>query len=209
MNGEDSGGTSPNAAASLAKERLRREIRDRLRAMTAAERADASRRLVEQLLAMPEFARARSILLFVPIGSEPDLRPAIEHARSRGVSVLLPRSRRDPPAIELVALGAERLDQLPLDGLRVPAPSGIAADPRGIDLAVVPGVAFDADGGRLGRGGGYYDRLLEGLSPAATVIGICFQPQVVERVPRESHDHLVQGVLTESGRLRRTGPSDR
>jgi 5-formyltetrahydrofolate cyclo-ligase len=125
------------------------------------------------------------------------------------VLVLLPRSRRDPPAIELAALGAERLDQLPLDELRVPAPTGPAVDPRTVDLAVVPGVAFDADGGRLGRGGGFYDRLLAALSPATAVIGVCFERQVVERVPRESHDHRVQAVIAEGGRVRKIGPSGR
>ncbi|MGA1392136.1 MAG: 5-formyltetrahydrofolate cyclo-ligase [Phycisphaerales bacterium] len=209
MSVEHPGETPPAAAASASKERLRREIRDRLRAMTADERDHGSRRIVEALRAEPEYANARSILFYVPIGSEPDLRPAIEEAQARGVLVLLPRSRRDPPAIELAALGAERLDQLPLDELRVPAPTGPAVDPRTVDLAVVPGVAFDADGGRLGRGGGFYDRLLAALSPATAVIGVCFERQLVERVPRESHDHRVQAVIAEGGRVRKTGPSGR
>jgi 5-formyltetrahydrofolate cyclo-ligase len=209
VSGDDTRAPSSDASAILSKDRLRREIRDRLRAMTAAERTDASRRIVEALRSQPAFGAARSILFYIPLASEPDVREAIDAARARGAAILLPRSRREPPSIELAPLGTARLDELPLDELGVPAPTGIAADPRTVDLAVVPGVAFDAEGGRLGRGGGFYDRLLGSLPAATMAIGICFDRQVVERVPRETHDLRVQAVITESGRLRRSDPSGR
>lgn len=209
MSGGLPNGPSPGAAAILAKDRLRREIRDGVRAMTAAERTDASQRIVAALRSQPAFASARSMLFFVPLASEPDIREAIESARARGVAILLPRSRREPPAIELAALETARLDELPLDELGVPAPTGVATDPRTVDLAVVPGVAFDAEGGRLGRGGGFYDRLLGALPPTAIAIGVCFDRQVVERVPREPHDRRVHEVITDARRLRRTDPSGR
>lgn len=184
-----------------AKSRLREEGRARLRAMTASERTDASARIAAILLGLPEFASAGSILLFVPIGREPDLRVAIESARERGVRILLPRSRREPAGIEVVPLGSESLEQLPSDELGVPAPRGEAADPASIDLAVVPGLAFDARGGRLGRGGGYYDRLLALLPRSARTIGVCFEQQIVAAVPRDAHDRCVDRVVHESGPL--------
>lgn len=194
-------GESDAASSDAAKSRLREEGRARLRAMTPTDRADASARIAAILLGLPEFASAGSILLFVPIGREPDLRVAIESARERGVRILLPRSRREPAGIEVVPLGSASLDQLPSDELGVPAPRGEAADPASIDLAVVPGLAFDARGGRLGRGGGYYDRLLALLPRSARTIGVCFEQQIVAAVPRDAHDRCVDRVVHESGPL--------
>ncbi len=197
------------ALAELAKARLRLEIRDRLRAMSPDEHADASARIAGHLMALPAFTEARSILLYAPLPREPDLRAVIEHARDRGVTVLLPRSRREPAAIEVVPLGSDPLDELPPDELGVPAPTGEAADPATIDLAIVPGVAFDAGGGRLGRGGGYYDRLLAMLPPSTKAIGVCFAAQVVAAVPRDSHDRRVDRVVIETGPLQPFEPSHR
>lgn len=192
-----------------AKARLRTAIRTRLQAMTPGERADRSRRIVEHLLALSEFINAGSILLYVPLPREPDLRAAIEHARERGAKILLPRSRREPAAIEVVPLGSESLEQLQPDELGVPAPSGLAADLATIDLAVVPGLAFDGHGGRLGRGGGYYDRLLTLLPASARTIGVCFERQVVALVPRDAHDRCVDRVVHESGPLQPFDPTHR
>jgi len=127
-----------------------------------------------------------------------------------GRTVLLPRSRTEPAGIDLVPLGTSDLASLPRDPLGVPAPEGSPIDAeRSPDLVIVPGVAFDDRGGRLGRGGGYYDRLLEDLrrtTPAPTVIGVCFACQRLDRVPRGSHDQLVDLVCTERSL---EGPSHR
>ena len=202
--GEPSG-SSPDSF----KAQLRLEIRDRLRAMSPDEHADRSARIAGHLIALPAFAEARSILLYAPLAREPDLRGVIGYARERGMRVLMPRSRREPAAIEVVPLGSGSLKELSPDELGVPAPMGPAADPASIDLAIVPGVAFDARGGRLGRGGGYYDRLLAMLPPSTKAIGVCFAPQVVAAVPREPHDHRVDRVVTESGPLQPIDPPHR
>lgn len=204
-----SSGESRGESSDSAKSRLRDEVRDRLRAMTPFEQADASARIAAVLLGLPEFASARSILLYVPIGREPDLRGAIESVRERGATILLPRSRREPAAIEVVPLGSSSLGELRPDELGVPAPIGPPADPTSIDLAIVPGLAFDAQGGRLGRGGGYYDRLLAMLPASAKAIGVCFERQIVAAVPREAHDCRVDRIVHESGALKPLDPPRR
>lgn len=202
-------GESGAASSGAAKSRLREEVRARLRAMTPPERTDASARIAAVLLGLPEFASAGSILLYVPIAREPDLRGAIESARKRGARILLPRSRREPATIEVVPLGSESLKELRPDELGVPAPGGPAADPAAIELAIVPGLAFDGHGGRLGRGGGYYDRLLALLPASARTIGVCFERQVVATVPRDAHDRCVDRVVHESGPLQPSAPPHR
>ena len=77
----------------------------------------------------------------------------------------------------------------------------MAADHREIDIILLPGVAFSRDGGRLGRGAGYYDRLLGHKGWRAKKTGICFDCQLVSELPVESHDHPVDCIVTESGRF--------
>jgi len=193
-----------------AKIACRSEIRRRLAKLAEEDRRLASARLVDRLVASDPWLGAERIAMFLPIGREPNLRPALERARTLGGTVLLPRSRTEPAGIDLVPLGTSDLASLPRDPLGVPAPEGSPIDAeRSPDLVIVPGVAFDDRGGRLGRGGGYYDRLLEDLrrtTPAPTVIGVCFACQRLDRVPRGSHDQLVDLVCTERSL---EGPSHR
>lgn len=76
--------------------------------------------------------------------------------------------------------------------------------PTWADVVIVPGVAFTADGRRLGQGGGWYDRFLVGLRPDATTIGLAFEPQIVEDLPTEQHDVVLDCVVTETGPRWRT-----
>ena len=83
-------------------------------------------------------------------------------------------------------------------GLREPVKlAAREADMADFDLALAPGLAFDARGGRLGRGGGFYDRLLAGRNKKATLIGVCFTAQRVEQLPLAPHDVLMDTVCTE------------
>lgn len=192
---------SDPADLEAAKIACRSEIRRRLAEFGEEERRLASARLVDRLVSSEPWLRAQRIAMFLPIGREPDLRPALERARASGKTVLLPRSRTDPAGIDLVPLGTLDLASLPRDPLGVPAPGGSPIDAESSpELVIVPGVAFDDGGGRLGRGGGYYDRLLEDLrrsTPAPTVIGVCFACQQVGEVPRASHDQIVDFICTE------------
>ena len=185
----------------VAKIACRAEIRRRLAELGEEDRQLASARLVDRLVASEPWLRAERIAMFLPIGREPDLRPALEMARTLGGTVLLPRSRTEPAGIDLVPLGTSDLASLPRDPLGVPAPGGSPIDAESSpELVIVPGMAFDDGGGRLGRGGGYYDRLLEHLRRTAappTVIGVCFACQRVDQVPRGSHDQIVDLVCTE------------
>ena len=114
---------------------------------------------------------ARVVLAFRPLRREPQIEPLLQGLRARGAQVAL--------------LGAGAANAEPL--------------PAGIEAVLVPGLAFDRLGRRLGRGGGHYDRLLPRLPAACLRIGVCFQGQLRDTVPAEAWDQGVDAVATEAG----------
>ncbi|MEX2504362.1 MAG: 5-formyltetrahydrofolate cyclo-ligase [Egicoccus sp.] len=185
------------------KSALRATARAARAAMSADERADASVRVAARLERLPEVRRARTVLLYAASGKEADPAGVLPRLVARGVRTLYPRVRGDH--LDLVAASDLRTMQLGFRGITEPV--GVAVDPAVVDVAIVPGVAFDLAGGRLGQGGGHYDRLLATLPTTATRIGVCFGCQVVPRVPREPHDAAVDLVVTDrvSHRVVRAG----
>lgn len=182
-----------------AKSHLRAAVRERIRAMDAGARAEASRHACERLAADRRFAGASSVMLYMPLRSELDVAPLAMTALRQGKRVSVPRT--DSATGTLTPIGVESIDAdaMPADamGVRTPA-SGPDVAPESLDLVVVPGVAFDRAGRRLGRGAGYYDRFLSRLSPHTATAGICFDEQLVDAVPHGAHDRTVDCVITPS-----------
>lgn len=176
------------------KHRLRATTRAARDALSTEERAQASARIVERLLALPEMRSAGTVLMYASVPGEVDVGGMVPALHAAGARTLFPRVRGS--ALELVAASDLRTLQLGYRGVR--EPSGPAIDPAVVDVAVVPGLAFDPRGGRLGSGGGHYDRLLVRLPQVVVRIGVGFNCQVVPLVPREIHDEPVQLVVTET-----------
>ncbi|HEX9888170.1 MAG TPA: 5-formyltetrahydrofolate cyclo-ligase, partial [Nitriliruptorales bacterium] len=158
-------------------------------------RDHAVRRAGDRLLELPEVQAAQRVLLYASQGDELGTERVIAALMIRGAEVLLPRVAG--AALEVVAI--DTVDGLPAGYRGVREPVGPAVDPRDLDVAIVPGLAFDAAGGRLGRGGGHYDRLLQTLPAQTLRVGLCFAVQLVARVPHEEHDQRVDVVVTEDG----------
>lgn len=177
------------------KARLRREARARRAGLGGGARAAATAAVCDHLRALPELAAAGTVLAYAAHGDELDVTPVIADLATAGTRVLLPRVVGD--RLELARLTDLAALTLGYRGVREPVGPAIA--PREVDVAVVPGVAFDRSGVRLGQGGGHYDRLLPELRPGALVVAPCFAVQVVDRVPRGTHDHLVDVLVTEDG----------
>lgn len=180
------------------KARLRGSAADARRRLTPAQRAEASAAIVDRLLRQPELQRPGHVLLYAAMSEEADLARVVGPLRERGVRTLFPRVRGDQ--LEVVAASDLLTLQLGYRGVR--EPSGPRIDTEVVDVAVVPGVAFDPHGGRLGHGGGHYDRLLAQLPEDTLRVGVCFACQVVPRVPRAAHDEPVDVVITERARYR-------
>ena len=172
-------------------------LRTRLLAARAAlspgEREAAGPALAARVLALPEVASAAVVAAFVGVGSEPPTLPLLAALAPR--TVLLPLLLPDGG----LAWGA-------YDGVLVPGPRGLLEPPAGgrslaeADVVLVPGVAFDAAGGRLGRGGGSYDRALAAVR--VPVAGLAYDTEVVDAVPVEPHDARADVVVTPARVLR-------
>lgn len=181
-------------------------LRSRLLAARAAvsepARREGSAAICARLAALAELRDARAVLAYAAFGAEVNLDAFLADLLERQVGVFL-------PWVEGAALGVARVTDLEADlapgwrGVREPRASGrVAARADRLDAAVVPGVAFDPDGSRLGYGGGHFDRLITRLRPGTAVIGVAFEEQIVAAVPTEPHDRRVGLIVTEVRVLR-------
>ena len=182
------------------KTRLRARVRERLAGVPVAERHAKSERIVERLEAVAEVRRAAHLLLHRSLPSEVNLEALLAAALARGQRVLAPRI--DGPRLRFVPIDYDTSWRRSTLGVLEPE-SGAAADrfgDRGESVVVVPGLAFDERGGRLGRGGGHYDRFLRETRQSShlVAIGVAFDTQIVERVPRADCDEPVDRIVTES-----------
>jgi 5-formyltetrahydrofolate cyclo-ligase len=188
-----------------AKRALRERVLAVRDAMPAEQREAASLAIVQRIVAMPAFAAARCPLLTLPFRSEWDARPLIDAALVRGAVVALPRVDHHTRMLELIRVRNANVDVAP--GYRgIPEPH--ATLPRvalhDVDWVLVPGVAFDATGRRLGYGGGYYDRLLVMLPARVPRVAGAFDCQIVDAIPHAPHDLAVDAVATPSRLLARS-----
>ena len=178
------------------KAELRRQMRALRRSIAPNDQRTWSAAIAERLSDHPIFQRASSIHTFVgALEGEIETRAVIDHCLARGIRVICPRVM-DEDALEHFALTT--LDELIVNGMGLwepdPGRCELVDAPRP-DVVLVPGLAFDEAGGRLGLGRGYYDRFLAGLT--STTIGLAFEAQVVERVPVAKQDVALDWVITE------------
>jgi len=176
------------------KSAWRRRVRESVRALAAETRAAASRQIREQLLAQAAWSRAASVLCFVPLADEPDIASVMEDAWRAQKIVALPRYDA-AGGIYSAARVSARLELAPGQFGVLEPNAGCPSIPLNqLDLVLVPGVAFDLAGRRLGRGKGFYDRLLAQVS--GHKCGVAFDLQVVDRLPEEPHDVRVDSIVT-------------
>lgn len=174
---------------------LRKEIRKRLEAMTPEQQAEASGRACALLEQQAIWREAKLILFYAPVPQEVDLWRLLHDSIAAGKMTALPRF--DSATQRYVAC---RIEDLGKDlkegefGIREPAGHCVVISSKPLDLILVPGVAFDLQGRRLGRGKGFYDQLL--ASVRGTTCGVAFDEQIVERVPVEPHDVHLNCILT-------------
>ncbi|WSQ09826.1 5-formyltetrahydrofolate cyclo-ligase [Streptomyces sp. NBC_01231] len=195
------------------KRTLRQELLMVRNRLTADDVREAATALAQRALGLPELAQARTVAAYVSVDSEPGTLALLDTLRERGVRVLLPALLPDNDLDWGAYTGEGSLQRVRHGGrmaLFEPAGERLGPDAvTGADVVLLPGLAVDAHGMRLGRGGGSYDRVLARLERAGAhpaLVVLLYDSEVVERVPAEAHDRPVRAVVTPSG-VRRF-PSD-
>lgn len=183
---------------------MKKELRRRIRLLKqnrefAENRACWSAQICQQLLCHPRVADAQTLLLYHPLPDEVDVTPVIAELHRQGKTILLPKVISDT---EMQLRRYDGIESLQSGAFGILEPTGPVVSPDVLcsasAVAIVPGMAFDAVGNRLGRGKGYYDRLLAVLASARQrpwLIGVCFCVQMVESVPHDEHDVPVNEII--------------
>jgi 5-formyltetrahydrofolate cyclo-ligase len=185
---------------------LRRELLKVRSGLTADDIQKKAGALAGRALDLPELARARTVAAYVSVGSEPGTLALLDTLHARGVRVLLPVLCADNDLDWGAYQGGDSLVRVQHSGrTTLLEPSGRRLGPRAVeraDAVLLPGLAVDVRGMRLGRGGGSYDRVLARLERAGAdpaLVVLLYDTEVVDRVPEEPHDHPVHAVVTPSG----------
>jgi 5-formyltetrahydrofolate cyclo-ligase len=182
------------------KQIVRKQVLTKRATLSVKERAYYSAQAAHHLLQLEPLAKCRTIQLFYPFRDEIDTRPFIEEALRRGQEIWLPVTDSEAREIIPYVYTSEQGLRQGVWGILEPDPQvSRRAEPEKLEAIVVPGVAFDRSGGRVGYGGGYYDRFLAKLERKPLLIGLAFSCQLIEQVPLEEHDYLLDYLVTENG----------
>ena len=181
----------PQRRLHRAKQHMRELLIQKRRMLSAEERSAQSALILSQLEKMTVFQEAKTVLLYYPKNNEVDVLPLFKRYK-RDKVLLLPVTHRRG----MTANPYEGNDKMHRGKVGIPEPTTPPYEGE-IDLIIVPAVAFDKQGNRLGRGGGYYDRFLKKQSHA-TFIGVGYDFQLVDEVPVRKHDQKMHRIILPS-----------
>ena len=181
----------PSRKLKVAKGKMRELLVQKRRMLPSAERAMFSEQVLQQLEQMHCFRESKTVLLYYPVQNELDVLPLVQKYK-REKTLLFPVSHRRGMTVHPYA-GNEQMHR---GKFGIPEPTTPAYEGK-IDLIIVPGVAFDAKGRRLGRGGGYYDRFIK-KQTHAVLVGVGYDFQLVDEVPAARHDQRVHRIILPS-----------
>ncbi|MCF8056087.1 MAG: 5-formyltetrahydrofolate cyclo-ligase [Desulfocapsa sp.] len=181
---------------------LRQETLARRDTLSGAEQQKKSKLIMERITKLAQFQSAATIFTYVAFRSEVATRPLIDFMLERGKRVVVPVTlvkERDLLPISI----SDPEQELAPGYCSIPEPIAAIREsqlvsPDTIDLVLLPGSVFDERGGRMGYGGGYYDRFVSLKAPQAMRIGLAYELQVVRRAPLQEHDELLDMILTEN-----------
>ena len=191
------------------KRALRRAMTGRREELSAEQRAQSAQAATDRFLELPEVTAARVVAAFVSTRSEIDTSRAVEGLRRRGVTVVLPRVSAEllPPRLRFHKVEGPSELVFGIFGLLEPGPGCPEIAPHDIDVFMVPGLAFDARGGRVGYGGGYYDELMAYVrahpdGPSGFFVGFGYDFQLTESCPTGEWDVPIDCIVTDTRVIR-------
>ncbi|MBF0319006.1 MAG: 5-formyltetrahydrofolate cyclo-ligase [Nitrospirae bacterium] len=190
--------------ASLRRETIR--VRDSIAPEIKSFR---DKEIQRHLFQTKEFINAKVAMFFASIRSEPNTADMIMAALAMNKTIVLPRVNSETR--ELEPYEVKGLSELVLGYMDIPEPHPLRHHKfiaNSIDIIVMPGLAFDSTGGRVGYGGGYYDRFIAAINKRPTLAAIAYKEQILRRVPAMSHDISVDMIVSDSGVIYCRGGAD-
>jgi len=159
-----------------------------------------SEQICRTFMDLPEYAAAKTVMFYVDVRTEVRTRQSFPEALTHGKRVIVPYCVDG----ELELFHLENMDELSVGMYKILEPKvelrdqpGKRIDVKELDLVMVPGVAFDRNGARMGHGMGYYDKLLEHARPDAPLVALAFECQLFPEIPTQSHDIFMDKLITE------------
>jgi len=181
------------------KAALRERIAKALALISPLDRVALSAQAQARLIETPEWIAARTVMLYHSDETEVETHDLVLAALHTGKRVGLPRTEKGARTMTVLEiLDVKRDLEVSRFGFKEPRKRLLTIEPEEIDLVVVPGRAFDRHGTRLGRGAGYYDRFIAKHKLRAVTIGLAYDLQIVDEVPRQPHDRKIDLIVTES-----------
>jgi 5-formyltetrahydrofolate cyclo-ligase len=163
---------------------------------------ELSRAIVERFLALPDYAAARTVMFYIDVRAEVRTRHSLPEALRSGKKIVVPWCN-DQGELELFHLTS--MDELAVGMYKILEPKpelrqlpGKQVRAEDLDVVMVPGVAFDRRGGRMGHGKGYYDKLLQHARPDAPLVALAFECQLFPEIPVAPHDIFMDKIITEA-----------
>lgn len=179
----------------MGKEFVRKQFLDCRRQLDLSTYSSLSQQAQRQLISSEPFICARSLALYSPINNEVATEQIFTVARTQNKQIYYPRvAGKELEFLEVCAVNSLKVGAF---GIAEPE-IGEQISVAGLDLIIVPGVAFDVRGHRLGYGGGFYDRQLSGKSAGTISVGLCFDVQLCDLLPTEEHDQALDYIATET-----------
>ena len=179
------------------KKKIRKEILEKLHSIDKDQKKEKVEALKTKLFSLTEFKKAKCVMFYVSKHYEVDTHEMIDESIVMGKKVVVPITLREEKNLRLSELRDREKELIKGHyGIHQPGEKHIKPVPlEGVDLMVVPGIAFDKYGHRLGHGGGYFDRFLHKAPPALFTVGLAFDFQMVDELPRYDTDIPLHKIL--------------
>ncbi len=163
---------------------------------------ELSKQICDKFMALPEYATARTVMFYIDVRSEVRTRHALPEALNSGKRIIVPWCNEHGElelfpllSMDELAVGMYKILEPKAELRKLPEKQVAATD---LDLVMVPGVAFDRHGGRMGHGKGYYDKLLQHARPDTPLIALAFECQLFPEIPTAGHDIFMDKIITET-----------
>lgn len=190
------------------KKLIRKDVLIKRDAIDLEKKQEKDRRIMDKVFSLPYFEKAKTVFYFASFRSEVSTLPQIEKALKMRKKIILPKVDNINKRLRLYEIHS--IGEIKPGFMGIPEPDVPTERERDIndtDLVIMPGVAFDPKGNRLGYGAGYYDKLLSGLRRDIPLIAIAYEEQIVDSLPAESHDVRVHMIVTDE-RIIKVNPNN-